>query len=90
MTKQPKNNNLVVKPNVKGRPKGSPNKNTAAIREMIERALAKAGGIDYLVRQSDENPVAFMGLIGKVLPMQVDAAVTGEIIARVVFKGLND
>lgn len=90
MIKQPKNNNLKVKPNVKGRPKGSPNKNTAAIRQMVEQALTKAGGINYLVRQADEQPVAFMGLIGKVLPMQVDAAVTGDIIARVVFKGLND
>ena len=41
---------------------------------MVERALHKAGGVDYLARQAEENPVAFMGLIGRVLPLQV----TGE------------
>ena len=83
MNKQAKNNNLVVKPNVKGRPKGSPNKTTAAITEMIEAALDKAGGVDYLVMQSIDNPTAFMGLIGKVLPMQV----TGDM--NVKFTGLK-
>lgn len=57
-----------------GRPKGSQNKNTAAIKDMILAALDKAGGADYLLAQSRDNPVAFMGLVGKVLPMQV----TGE------------
>ena len=58
----------------KGRPKGSPNKVTAAVKDMILGALADKGGQAYLARQADENPVAFMTLLGKVLPMQV----TGE------------
>lgn len=58
----------------KGRPKGSPNKHTAAIKDMITAALDQAGGVGYLVTQSRENPAAFMTLVGKVLPMQV----TGE------------
>lgn len=55
-----------------GRQKGTPNKDNAAIKAMIEQALTKAGGVDYLTRQADENPTAFMGLVGKVLPMQVN------------------
>ena len=55
----------------KGRPKGAQNKQTAAIKDMIINALDKAGGVDYLVEQSEKNPTAFMGLVGKVLPMQV-------------------
>lgn len=55
-----------------GRVKGTPNKDNAAIKAMIEQALTKAGGVDYLTRQADENPTAFMGLVGKVLPMQVN------------------
>lgn len=90
MNKQPKNNNLAVKPNTRGRPKGSPNKTTAAVKDMILTALDNAGGIDYLVSQASANPTAFLTLVGKVLPLQVDAAHTGEIVARVVFKGLND
>lgn len=89
VNKQAKNNNLEVKPNRAGRPKGSLNKTTAAIKTMVETALTQAGGVDYLVRQADEQPVAFMGLVGKVLPMQVDATHSGEIVAQVVFRGLN-
>ena len=55
----------------KGRPKGAVNKQTAAIKDMIIAALDKAGGIDYLVGQSEDNPTAFLGLVGKVLPLQI-------------------
>lgn len=58
-------------PKTGGRQKGTPNKDNAAIKDMITQALDKAGGVDYLTRQADENPTAFMGLIGKVLPLQL-------------------
>jgi hypothetical protein len=67
--------------NPRGREKGKPNKNTTAIKNMIEQALDLKGGVEYLVRQADENPVAFMGLVGKILPR--DLNVSGEIAARV-------
>jgi hypothetical protein len=54
-----------------GRRAGTPNKFTKGVREMVLEALDRAGGIKYLIRQADENPVAFMGLIGKMLPLQV-------------------
>lgn len=59
-----------------GRPKGSPNKNTALIREMVSDALHKAGGVNYLVdcAKNPRTAPAFLGLVGKVLPIQV----TGE------------
>lgn len=64
-----------------GRPKGVPNKITLEIRKMIEKALVDVGGADYLARQADENPVAFMGLIGKILPKDVNltAEVSGVV-----------
>lgn len=69
----------------KGRVKGSQNKATAAIKDMITQALDKAGGVSYLQRQADENPVAFMGLVGKVMPLQVNGAgENGEHIISVV------
>lgn len=82
MNKQTKNNNVAGKPGP-GRPKGSTNKVTGAIKEMIETALTKAGGADYLLRQANENPVAFMGLVGKVLPMQVTGADGGNLIVTI-------
>lgn len=54
-----------------GRPKGVPNKTTTAIKDMITQALDKAGGVDYLVKQAEENPGPFLALVGKVLPLQV-------------------
>ena len=57
-----------------GRPKGTPNKHTAQIKEMVIDALSNKGGVKYLMRQADENPVAFMGLVGKVIPLQVNHA----------------
>ena len=41
---------------------------TKQLKEMILTALDKAGGEDYLLEQSRENPSAFMTLLGKVLP----------------------
>lgn len=57
-----------------GRPKGSLDRGNAILREMILEALDKSGGVDYLVGKAESHPQAFMGLIGKVLPLQV----TGE------------
>lgn len=57
-----------------GRPKGMPNKNTALIREMVAEALDRAGGVEYLAEVAKTNPGPFLGLVGKVLPIQV----TGE------------
>lgn len=58
----------------RGRVKGTPNKVTSQLKDMILKALDKAGGVDYLHAQSEENPAAFMTLVGKVLPLQVGQA----------------
>jgi len=67
------------RPSNAGRKKGVANKNVQQLRDMILNALAKAGNDDYLYQQSLENPVAFMNLIGKILPKQIDATIEGEL-----------
>jgi hypothetical protein len=48
---------------------------------MILGALDQCGGVDYLVTQANEKPVAFLALVGKVLPMTVQGAgPNGEIV----------
>ncbi len=65
-----------------GRPKGVPNKFTGDIKAMILAALDKVGGLDYLAQQAIDNPTAFMSLVGRVLPMQlnVDAKISLEML----------
>lgn len=63
-----------------GRPKGVPNKTTTAVKEAVLAALDRVGGVDYLARQAEENPTAFMTLVGKVLPLDVKAEATGEFV----------
>jgi len=72
-----------------GRKPGVPNKLTTQLKDMILTALDEAGGITYLKTQAATNPNAFLTLVGKVLPLQVNAEHTGEVVAHVVFKGLN-
>lgn len=61
-----------------GRKKGTPNKLTAQLKEMILEAAELAGEdmggggtVKYLRMQATLQPVAFMSLLGRVLPMQI-------------------
>lgn len=67
-----------------GKPKGAVSKNTAAIKDMILAALSEAGGVSYLVDRANDPKTAsaFLGLVGKVLPMQV-TGVDGDAIQTV-------
>ena len=44
---------------------------TKDIKEVLHIAFDKAGGCDYLVRQAEENPKAFMALLARCIPAQV-------------------
>jgi hypothetical protein len=56
---------------VGGRQKGTLNKENRDIREMILTALTSVGGAKYLAECARKQPVAFLGLVGKVLPLQI-------------------
>lgn len=68
-----------------GRPKGLPNKVTAEAKQMILEALSKAGGVDYLVAKAESHPAAFMSLVGKVLPLQVQGDPNAPLSLTVTF-----
>jgi len=66
-----------------GRKPGIPNAINRQLKETILEALEKShpgGAIGYLTEQAKSNPNAFMGLIGKVLPLQI-ANPEGETFA---------
>ena len=62
--------------NPAGRPKGSLNKTTLQLREMILLALDKLGGPDYLVALGRENSSAYASLLSKVLPTTLNTSET--------------
>ena len=61
----------------RGRPKGAPNKNTQAIKDMLLASLDNVGGQAYFQQQAIENPNAYMALIGKIIPAEVKKEITG-------------
>lgn len=79
-------------PKSPGRPKGSPNKTTALLKDAIlqaaEQAGDKKGMIGYLKKQAKDNPTSFMGLLGKVLPLQLanadDETFKVKVIERII------
>lgn len=56
-----------------GRKKGTPNKLTKALKDVILGALDDAGGQQYLASQAKTNPSAFLSLLGRVVPQELRA-----------------
>ncbi len=77
-------------PKTGGRKAGTPNKINADLKAMILTALGNAGGVEYLTTQANANPVAFMTLVGKVLPMTVAGDPTAPLVIKVVNFGDPD
>ena len=55
-------------PKTGGRERGTPNKVTKQLKELILGALDGVGGQAYLERQAEENPGPFLTLLGRILP----------------------
>lgn len=55
-----------------GRKKGTPNVIQRDLREMILGALNDVGGQAYLAAQAKKNPRAFIALVGKCLPKDLN------------------
>ena len=67
-------------PKTGGRKKGTRNKLTRDLKEMIVNALNGAGGEEYLKKQAEKSPAAFLALVGRVLPLQVHGGDGGPIL----------
>lgn len=65
-----------------GRKKGQVNRLTRTMKEAIEQAFDKAGGVDYLVKLANgtsSDRQAFAALIGRLLPLQVNSNIDQRI-----------
>lgn len=72
------------RPKTGGRKKGVTNKVNAELKELIRGALDDVGGQEYLVKQAKDNPTAFLALIGRILPKDINAKVEGIITMEMV------
>ena len=74
------------KPKTGGRENYTINKTSALLKDAILETAHTAGGreglVGYSVVQARENPVAFMGLLGKLVPSQI-AAEVAQCVAKV-------
>jgi len=77
------------KPPGSGRKPGSLNALTVQLREMILGALSDVGGQAYLARQANENPQAFLSLLGRVVPKEIKAQIERETVIVRNFTGLE-
>lgn len=71
----------------KGRPKGAANKTTALLKDAIIAAATEAGQGDlvaYLKLQAINTPGPFLGLIGKVLPLQIGGDPANPVTIKVI------
>lgn len=75
-----------------GRKKGAPNQLSGLLKEAILQAANNAGGeggaVAYLETQAKANPGPFMGLLGKVLPLQVSGPDGGPL--QVIVQKFSD
>ena len=65
-------------PKTGGRRKGTPNKLNADVQAMILAALDMAGGVEYLARQAETNPSAFLGLWARCCRCKSQVRITGQ------------
>jgi len=66
-----------------GRPKGAVAKETADIKAMVIGALQAVGGADYFAARALDQPVAFMSLVGRILPLQVTGENGGALVVDI-------
>jgi len=69
---------------------GIPNKVTKELREMILGALDDAGGQTYLYQQALEEPKAFLALIAKVIPREVENKISGDLSIKTITRQIID
>ena len=57
---------------------------------MVIAALQRVGGMEYLAARALDQPVAFMALLGRVLPLQVSGDGNGGAVIIQVVTGVPE
>ncbi len=69
-----------------GRKKGSLNKTTAEVKQMLLGSLNQLGGEKFFVKLGKEHPAVYASLLGKLIPREVVAEVNNSdaLIQRIL------
>jgi hypothetical protein len=67
-----------------GRPPGAVNKFTSSVKDAFAEAFDKMGGAEALLKWGKRNPDDFYKLASKLIPSDINAKMTGDIIVQVV------
>lgn len=59
-----------------GRQPGTPNRVTRDVRQAIQVAFDRLGGVDYIERLGRTDPKTFVPLLSKIVPQKIEADVT--------------
>lgn len=65
----------------RGSRKGIPNRTTQNIKEAIEGAFNRLGGVDYLVKVGQKDPRTFCALLSRLLPTKLANADGSPLLA---------
>ena len=65
-----------------GRPKGTPNKLTASIKDAFRLAFDAIGGTDALAAWAKENQTDFYKLAARLIPVEIQGKVTHAVTAK--------
>ena len=69
----------MTKKKTGGRQKGTPNKVTKQMTDMVRESLDDAGGKDYLIWLSQNHPNAYAGILKSIIPKQIQAEISETV-----------
>lgn len=67
-----------------GRPAGAKNKLTGDLRAAIIESFEQVGGVDYLVAAALSNPKAYLSLLSKIVPREIEADINAKLALHVL------
>jgi hypothetical protein len=73
-----------------GRKRGSLNKTTRTLKEALLASFNTLGGEKWLIRLAESDPKAYVGLLGRIIPSEINGQVRAISENLVVYIDTND
>jgi hypothetical protein len=70
---------VTKRPKTGGRQRGTKNKSTVRLEALLRLALKREGGVEYMQRIARDFPVAFCGMLARLIPSEIIANVDATL-----------